>query len=163
MKKKVLITVAGLIFFLGIMVFVFVKREEDMHHAYGEEERLGMDLELMTKTSTFAHADFGAISGALLKYYWLFGEYPTGDGVSVARAITGNNPVGTNFVGRTVDDKGEILDFHKVPFLFEREGEDIIVTSSGHNGVFGDDDDLITRVGKNIDTPRVHYRKELKE
>jgi len=77
----------------------------------------------------------------------MYETYPTGDGTSILRKLSGDNPqkvcfikIGTN----SINAAGEFTDPWKTPYAINFPTTNIFVLgSAGPNRIFGDKDDII--------------------
>lgn len=88
---------------------------------------------------------------ALRTYKVTFGNYPTGDGPAIFRALLGDNPQRERFLDWSAPPDaltGELPDLWGTPYRIYFSGDDILVRSAGPNRQFDDSssagyDDLI--------------------
>ena len=76
-----------------------------------------------------------------------YGHYPMGKPAGIVVALTGKNLRSIVFLKlreRDVNQAGELIDYWKTPFRFERvsDGEPLQLTSAGPDKTFGTQDDV---------------------
>ena len=83
-----------------------------------------------------------SIAISVMLYKRVYDEYPQGDTASIAKALSGDNPL--NIVFSNYLCAGEFIDPWGVAYdISIKEGEHIFVRSAGKNQIMGDDDDVL--------------------
>ncbi len=90
------------------------------------------------------HTDSDNLILGLQQYREFVGSYPTGNNVTIARALLGQNDKKVLILAvrnkSDVNDKGEILDPWRTPFRFYFSENEVMIRSAGPNKVWEDSD-----------------------
>ncbi len=94
-------------------------------------------------------ADFDKVTLMLRDYRALTGENPVGTNAEIMKAIMGGNPKGAQLgppEGQPLNENGELIDRWGTPYFFHQLGKDLMeIHSAGPDRRMGNADDLVTR------------------
>jgi len=135
MKTERLAIYAGTVVLLGALAWVLFLGWREWR------EKMSHSEEGMSATKLEA----GGIAFAISEYYRLFGDYPSGSSVAIAKALAGENPKKIVLIKfPRLGRDGEMLDPWGIPYdiRFIEAGR-LQVRSAGPNRIMGDADDTL--------------------
>lgn len=100
---------------------------------------------LFTESVSVTRVESEAIAVALAEYFRLFGVYPNGGNLFIAKALAGENPMKIKILAfKHVGNDGELLDPWGTPYDIQvTEDGRLRVQSAGPNLTWGDADDIL--------------------